>query len=679
MTASLSRLRNIGIIAHIDAGKTTLSERILYYTDTIHRMGEVHEGAAAMDFMPEEQERGITIVSSCGTCEWGNARINLIDTPGHVDFTIEVERSLRVLDGAVGVFCAVGGVEPQSETVWRQSEKFGIPKLAFINKMDRPGADFAAVLEAMRRRLGANPVAVTIPLGAEEEFRGVIDLAAMERLTFAEDDKGRTYSREPLTAEEAALAAPWREKLLETAADMDDALLQAYLGGEDIAAEDIHNALRAATLARVAVPVFVGAALRNIGVQPLLDAVVAYLPGPLDAAKTAGVNVRTGEPVEITPDPDAPLVALVFKVTVENARKIALTRIYSGAMREGEACRNVTSGSGNEHEKIGRMFRVQAGRREPLESAFAGDIVAVQGMRTVRTGDSLASDAMPILLENIEAYTPVISLAVEPKNTEEGKKLDDALTRFCVEDPTVRVSLNEDSGQRLISGMGELHLEVLLERLKRENGLAPRAGNPQVLYHETARGAGTAEGEFDRELGGQRHYGCVSVTVTPRARGAGNEVTVPKPAPAESRLRQLYEALEQGLRDALQCGPLGYGVEDVAVDAALCFGKEEGMTAPGCRMAAAQAVKAALAESSPALLEPIMAVEISVPEPLVGAAISLLNTRGGKVETIDEDAGQRIVRAYAPMRELFGFSTALRSATQGRAGMVMRFARLDLA
>lgn len=676
MPKSLSRLRNMGIIAHIDAGKTTLSERILYYTDNIHRMGEVHEGAAAMDFMPEEQERGITIASACGTCEWKGALINLIDTPGHVDFTIEVERSLRVLDGAIGVFCAVGGVEPQSETVWRQSEKFGIPKLAFINKMDRPGADFGAVLDAMRRRLKANPVAVTMPLGAEEDFRGIIDLVHMERLFFDEADKGRSVTSEPLSEEETALAAPWREKLLEAAADADDALLQAYLGGEDIPAEALRKALRTATLSRSIVPVFAGAALRNIGVQPLLDAVVAYLPSPLDAIKVTGIDTRTKEEIIIEPDPAAPLAALVFKVTVENARKFALVRIYSGTVREGAACRNVTTG---EHEKIGRMYRLQAGRREGIESASVGEIVAIQALRTVRTGDSLAAGERPVLLENINAYTPVISLALEPKNTEEGKKIDEALARFCVEDPTLRVSINDASGQRVVSGMGELHLEVLLDRIKREHSLNPRAGNPQVLYHETIRHGADAEGEFDRELGGQRHYGCVTVAVSPRRRGEGNTITLPKELPMEARLRQLYEALEQGVSDALQCGPLGYGVEDVAVAASLVSGKEEGMTAPGCRMAAAQALKNALREATPALLEPIMAVEVSVPESLVGSAVSLLNTRGGKVENIDEEAGQRIVRAYAPMRCLFGFSTSLRSATQGRAGMVMRFSKLDLA
>lgn len=676
MGESLSRIRNIGIIAHIDAGKTTLSERILYYTDNIHRMGEVHEGAAAMDFMPEEQERGITIASACGTCRWNGYEINLIDTPGHVDFTIEVERSLRVLDGAVGVFCAVGGVEPQSETVWRQSEKFGIPKLAFVNKMDRPGADFSKVLDAMRRRLRANPVAVTIPLGQEEDFRGVIDLVRMERLVFDDADKGRSVVRAALAEGETVYAAPWREKLLEALSDMDEAIMEAYLAGEDIAHVPLHAALRAGTLAGAFVPVFVGAALRNIGVQPLLDAVTAYLPSPADAKPASGVDTRTGEAVTINPDPRGPLAALVFKVFVENGRRLALARVYAGTAREGEACRNVTRG---EYEKIGRMFRMQAGKREPLDKAGAGDIIAVQGLRSVRTGDSLAADARPVLLENIDAYTPVISLALEPKNTEEGKKLDEALARFCTEDPTLRVTLDEDSGQRLVSGMGELHLEVLLDRMKREHSLAPRAGNPQVLYHETIRKSGVADGEFDRELGGQRHYGCVHVSLEPLERGRGNSVVLAGGENADGRVRQLREALEQGLTDALQCGPLGYEVEDVAVTASFCPGKDEGMSAPGCRMAAAIALKGALQGAAPALLEPIMDVEVSTPDPTVGAVISLLNSRNGKVETIDEEAGQKLIRASAPMRELFGFSTALRSATQGRAGMVLRFARLDLA
>ncbi len=667
-------LRNIGIIAHIDAGKTTLSERILFYTDKIHRMGEVHEGAATMDFMPEEQDRGITIASACTTCAWNSVSINLIDTPGHVDFTIEVERSLRVLDGAVGVFCGVGGVEPQSETVWRQSEKFGIPKLAFVNKMDRPGADFAMVLEAMRRRLGANPAAVTIPLGEGENFAGVLDLVRCDRLVFDQKDQGRTVARTAFSAADAVLAAPWREKLLESLADGDDAILEPYLAGEPVAENDIHAALRRATLARRLTPVFAGSALRNIGVQPLLDAVEAYLPGPLDIPPALGEDPKNGGQVTVKSDPEAPLAALVFKVLMEGGRRLALLRLYAGTLREGMACRNVSAG---ELDKAGRVYRLQAGRREALDKAEAGDIVEVQGLRSARTGDSICDPAHPVLLENIAGYTPVISLALEPRNTEEGKKLDEALARFVLEDPTLRVTVDETSGQRIVSGMGELHLEVLLERMKRECDVAPRAGNPQVVHRESIRKTGAAEGEFDRELGKVQHYGFVSVGVAPRPRGAGNHIGFA--ANTEGWHKSLLEAMQQGLDDALQCGPLGYAVQDVAVTVTNCLRKDGVSSPPGYRMAAAIALKAALQEASPALLEPIMDVELSIPEAMVGSAISLLNTKGGKVEEIRDEAGQKLVRALAPMRGLFGFSTALRSATQGRAGMMMRFEKFDLA
>ncbi len=674
MSDSLAQLRNIGIIAHIDAGKTTLSERILFYTDKIHRMGEVHEGAATMDFMPEEQDRGITIASACTTCSWNSVSINLIDTPGHVDFTIEVERSLRVLDGAVGVFCAVGGVEPQSETVWRQSEKFGIPKLAFVNKLDRPGADFAMVLEAMRRRLGANPAAVTIPLGDGEEFNGVLDLIHGERVLFDQSDQGRTVSRVPFSEEDEAIAAPWCEKLLESLADGDDSILEPYLAGETIAPEIIHAALRRATLARRLTPVFAGSALRNMGVQPLLDAVEAYLPSPLDVPPAEGEDPRSGEKTTLAPDPAAPLAALVFKVLVEGGRKLALLRLYAGTLREGMACRNVSAG---ELDKAGRIYRLQAGRRESLDKALAGDIVEVQGLRSARTGDSITDPARQVLLENIAAYTPVISLALEPRNTEEGKKLDEALGRFLLEDPTLRATLDEASGQRIVSGMGELHLEVLLDRMKRECDVAPRAGNPQVVHQETIRKTGAADGEFDRELGKVQHYGFVSVSVAPAPRGAGNSIRIA--ADTEGWHKSLLEAMEQGLADALQCGPLGYAVQDTVVTVTNCVRKDGVSSPPGYRMAAALALKAAMQEASPTLLEPIMDVELSVPEPMIGSVISLLNARNGKVEEIRDEAGQKLVRALAPMRGLFGFSTSLRSATQGRAGMMMRFEKFDLA
>ena len=674
MASSLATLRNIGIIAHIDAGKTTLSERILFYTDKIHRMGEVHEGAATMDFMPEEQDRGITIASACTSCVWDQARINLIDTPGHVDFTIEVERSLRVLDGAVGVFCAVSGVEPQSETVWKQSEKFHIPKLVFINKMDRPGASYAATLEAIRRRLGANPVPVTVPLGEGDDFEGVLDLIAQESLRFDPADQGRTVVRAPFTDEEQILAAPWREMLIEAVAERDDALLERYMAGQAPDPDALRSAVRGAVLDRQAVAVFAGSALRNIGVQPLLDGIEIYLPSPLDARPPDAVDVRDNSVLSVPPDAAAPLCALVFKVYMEGGRKLALLRLYAGTLTEGAACRNV---SRDTDERATRIFHLHAGRREAVDKAFAGDIVAVQGLKSVRTGDSIATLARPLLLENIAGYIPVISLALEPKNTEEGKKLDEALERFCVEDPTLKVELDEASGQRLLSGMGELHLEVLLDRMRRECDLAPRAGNPQVVHQETITRSGKGKGEFDRDLGEQHHYGYVELAVLPLARGAGN--TVRFAVPVEGWPKLLLEAVSHGVTDALQSGPLGYPVQDVAVSVTRLERKDGVSTPAGYRMAAAIALKAALHDAGVIVLEPIMDVELNVPEAMVGPAIALLGARGGKVEELRDEAGNKIVRAHAPMRCLFGFSTSLRSATQGRAGLVMRFAKFDRA
>ena len=669
-------LRNIGIIAHIDAGKTTLSERILFYSNKIHRMGEVHEGAATMDFMPEEQERGITIAAACTRCQWGGAEINLVDTPGHVDFTVEVERCLRVLDGAVGVFCAVAGVEPQSETVWRQSEKFHIPKLAFVNKMDRPGASFAATLEAMRKRLAANPVAVAIPLGEGEEFTGILDVISQERVLFDPADQGRSCTRSAFTPDDAVAAKPWREKLLEAAADMDDEILRRYLAGEEIPADMLRAAIRAAVLAQTLVPVFAGSALRNIGVQPLMDGIVAFLPGPADTgsgiAPVLGKHARTGESHVVLSSTATPLCALVFKVLMDGGRKLVMLRIYSGIMREGDACRNVPR---NVDEKTGRMYRLHAGRREQIDAAQAGDIVAVQGLRAARTGDTYADPMFPLLLEDIMAYTPVISLALEPKNTEEGKKLDEALERFLLEDPTLHAELDENSSQRIISGMGELHLEVLLDRMRRENGLAPRAGNPQVVLCESIENDGSGSGEFDRELGGQLHYGHVALAVKPLARGAENIIDCN--AVAASVHRTLLEATHDGISDSLQCGPLGYAVRNVAVAVTGLGRKKDFASPPGCRMAAALALKHALRHASPILLEPIMEMDLTVPEPQVGAVISLLGTRNGKVEAMHDQGGVKQLKAYAPMRELFGFSTALRSATQGRAGFLMRFHSFD--
>jgi len=669
----VSAIRNIGVIAHIDAGKTTLTERILFYTRKIHRMGEVHNGTATMDYLPEEQERGITITSACTTCEWGEHTINVVDTPGHVDFTMEVERSLRVLDGAVGVFCAVGGVEPQSETVWRQSEHFGVPKIAFINKMDRIGADFASVLAAMRTRLGANPLPLTIPVGAADSFRGVIDLVGQDFLTFDPEDQGQTVRSRPL-AEDAALAelaAPWREKMLETLAENDDAFMEEYFSAA-FTPESIQAAVRRATLARRLTPVFAGSALKNAGVQPLLDGICAYLPAPSDLPP---VQAKTpeDEPVEITCDAALPVAGLVFKVLLEGGRKLAFVRLYAGSLKEGDTCRIVNRGA---DERVSRLYRMHADRREQLDEAHAGDIIAVVGLRCAATGDTAASRERQVLLESIDAYQPVINLALEPRNADEGKILDEALLRYCTEDPTLRSELDEGSGHRIISGMGELHLDVILERIRREYGISPRTGQPQVVKRETPTRAAEAEAVFDRELGKQQHHGQVSLRVSPLPRGSGIKAafgfdTALFPAP-------MRQAVLEGVDNALQSGPqTGYPLQDLEVTI-LSVQRKEGQSTPaGFHMAAGAAVRQALENAAVAVLEPLMFVEISVPESALGSAISLFGTRGGKVDNLEERAGMKIVQGLAPLSRLFGFSTDLRSATQGRAGLVMRFERFD--
>ncbi|WP_243309993.1 elongation factor G [Fundidesulfovibrio agrisoli] len=666
----LAALRNIGIIAHIDAGKTTLTERILYYAGKIHRMGEVHEGTATMDYLPEEQERGITITSACTTCYWNAHQINIIDTPGHVDFTIEVERSLRVLDGAVGVFCGVSGVEPQSETVWRQSEHYKVPKLAFVNKMDRPGADFAAVLESMRLRLGARPLALQIPLGSGQDFHAVADLVTQEKLTFA----GEEVQRVPLSEAERALAAPWRDAMLEALAEHDDALMEAYLGGEELAPEAVRPVIRKATLSRSLVPVLTGSALRNMGVQPLMDAVCHYLPSPADVAAAHGQHTHTHEEVELAPDPKSPLAALVFKVLMEAGRRLALARVYSGELVEGADCLNVTQGK---TERVGRLFRLHADQKEPLQKAGPGEIVAISGMKLPRTGDTLADKSRPVLLESISQYKPVLSLALEPRNTEELEKLQEAIGRLLLEDPTLGSVYDEDTGQLILSGMGELHLEVVLERIRREHGLSPRSGKPQVVCQETVTREATGEAVFQRELGGQKHYGKVTLEVSPLPREKGREIHVPLDPKAWPKA--WLDAVAEGLEDGLASGVhSGFPVQDVSVRV-LDMGRLDGeSSAVGYRMAAAQALKAALREARPALLEPIMLLEIGVPGDFVGDVIGLLGAKGAKIENLFDRAGLKVVQALTPLSRLFGFSTELRSATQGRAGLVMKFERFDL-
>ncbi|MFR3975291.1 MAG: elongation factor G [Desulfovibrio sp.] len=675
-----SKLRNIGIIAHIDAGKTTLTERILFYTRKIHRMGEVHEGTATMDFMPEEQERGITITSACTTCHWKDRVINIIDTPGHVDFTIEVERCLRVLDGAVGVFCAVAGVEPQSETVWRQSEQFGVPKLAFVNKMDRPGADFDRTVQAIRTRLGANAVPVTIPVGSGADFSGVIDLIRAKVLSFSEDDEGMTVSESAPEGDLKEACSKARDHMLESLADVDDVFMEKYLEGS-VTEDDIRSAMRRAVLARTFTPVLAGSALGNKGVQPLLDAICDFLPSPCDLPPVKGLDAK-GESVSVPLTEDGPFVGLVFKVVMEDGRKTAFLRVYSGRFDEGDSLTNVNRGK---DDRVGRIYRLHADHREQLKSASAGDIVAVVGLRSAHTGETYAK-GIDVRLEAIESYAPVITLALEPRNADEGKVLDEALARYTEEDPTLLSHFDEETGMRTISGMGELHLDVTLERMRREYHISPRVGAPEVIMRETITGTGEGDCVFDRELGKVQHFGHVSVSVAPRPRGAGNTVKpgsfLPEDKIAAAKViqKELLAAALEGATDALQSGDLtGYPVVDVAVTITGIERRDGVASEPGCRMAAAQALRQALAAASPVILEPVMNVTISCPEAELGSAISLFGTLGGKIDEMEDNSGQKVVHGTASLRKLFGFSTKLRSATQGRAGLVMSFSRFDRA
>lgn len=675
-----SKLRNIGIIAHIDAGKTTLTERILFYTRKIHRMGEVHEGTATMDFMPEEQEHGITITSACTTCHWKDRVINIIDTPGHVDFTIEVERCLRVLDGAVGVFCAVAGVEPQSETVWRQSEQFGVPKLAFVNKMDRPGADFDRTVQAIRTRLGANAVPVTIPVGSGADFSGVIDLIRAKVLSFSEDDEGMTVSESAPEGDLKEACSKARDHMLESLADVDDVFMEKYLEGS-VTEDDIRSAMRRAVLARTFTPVLAGSALGNKGVQPLLDAICDFLPSPCDLPPVKGLDAK-GESVSVPLTEDGPFVGLVFKVVMEDGRKTAFLRVYSGRFDEGDSLTNVNRGK---DDRVGRIYHLHADHREQLKSASAGDIVAVVGLRSAHTGETYAK-GIDVRLEAIESYAPVITLALEPRNADEGKVLDEALARYTEEDPTLLSHFDEETGMRTISGMGELHLDVTLERMRREYHISPRVGAPEIIMRETITGTGEGDCVFDRELGKVQHFGHVSVSVAPRPRGAGNTVKpgsfLPEDKIAAAKViqKELLAAALEGATDALQSGDLtGYPVVDVAVTITGIERRDGVASEPGCRMAAAQALKQALAAASPVILEPVMNVTISCPEAELGSAISLFGTLGGKIDEMEDNSGQKVVHGTASLRKLFGFSTKLRSATQGRAGLVMSFSRFDRA
>lgn len=663
--AKIEQVRNIGVVAHIDAGKTTVSERFLYYSGKIHKVGEVHDGETQMDSMEQERERGITISAAATTFEWKKHEIHLIDTPGHVDFTIEVERSLRVLDGAVVVFCGVAGVQPQSETVWRQADKFKVPRLAFINKIDRVGASFDHAVADVRARLGANAVPVQLPIGAEDAFAGVVDLVTQKYIAFTgEVTDVPVVSDVPAAhAEEVAKA---RDTLLGALADLDDAIAEKYLEGTELTEAEIKAAIRKNTINVKMVPVLVGTALRNKGVQPLLDAVVDYLPSPLDVPPVTGVDPRnTSEKLVRAPKNTEPFASLAFKIAMDEGRKVVFLRIMSGTVEAGDEILNVRTGK---KEKIARLFRIHADKRERLDKAYAGEIVAAAGLKEATTGDTMCDPKAPILLERIDTYEPVISQAIEAENSAAKERLDFALAKMADEDPTFRYREDTDTGQTLISGMGELHLEIIVDRMRREYGVQARAGKPQVVYRETV--LGQAEGAAVFERGEQAIYGEARCLVAARERGTGMTFDeklnmVPPPPP------NIVAAAMQGLRDAASSGPDGFPLEDVAVTLVALVTREGANGEIGVRAAAAEAFRKAVAAASPARLEPIMAVETTVDDEYLGAIIGDLNQRRGQVQDVVSSGAKKVVNGLVPLRAMFGYSTKLRSLSEGRATFVM--------
>lgn len=665
----LSRIRNIGIAAHIDAGKTTTTERILFYTGRTHKMGEVHEGAATMDWMEQERERGITITSAATTCQWHDAMINIIDTPGHVDFTVEVERSMRVLDGAVAVFCAVGGVEPQSETVWRQADKYHVPRIAFVNKMDRVGADFSSVIHQMRERLGANPIPIQIPIGVEDGFCGVVDLVEFKAIIY-EDDLGTAFRKVEVPAELLDEAESARETLIEALAELDDEIMGLYLDGKPISPELMKKALRQATIHLKAVPVLCGSAFKNKGIQPLLDAVVEYLPSPLDMPPVRGTDPNTGEEVLLYPSMEAPFAALAFKIMVDPfVGRLAFCRVYSGSIKNGDSVYNVTT---RRRERVGRILRMHANKRAELEIAETGMIVAIPGLKQVRTGDTLCSEERPVVLESLTFPDPVIDLAVEPMSKADQIKLSKGLEALAEEDPTFRVRVDEETGQTIISGMGELHLEIIVDRLRREFNVDVKVGRPQVAYRETIRKPARAQGKFVRQSGGRGQYGDVVLEMEPLEGHKGFEW--------EDRIvggaipREFIPAVQKGVEEALNNGVLG-GYPVTGIKVALVDGSyhEVDSSEMAFRIAASIAFKEAMRKADPVLMEPVMEVEVVTPEEYMGDVMGDLASRRGKVEGMGMRGNARVIRAYVPLVEMFGYSTDLRSRTSGRASFTMTF------
>ena len=663
-------------MAHIDAGKTTTTERVLYYTGITHRLGEVHEGTATMDWMEQEQERGITITSAATTCFWRNHRINIIDTPGHVDFTAEVERSLRVLDGTVALFGAVEGVEPQSETVWRQADKYRVPRIGFVNKMDRPGADFPRVLEMMRTRLNAIPVAVQIPLGAEEEFRGVIDLIARKAIVFHEETLGADFEVEDIPEEYQDTVAKYRELIIEAASEEDDELLEKYLSEAEIPDEDIRRALRKGTINQRFVPVLCGAAFKNKGIQQLLDAIVSYMPSPLDVPPVYGIVQNGGEaPVRQASDSE-PFSGLIFKIMTDPfVGHLAFFRVYSGRLEAGTSVYNSTRES---TERIGRLLKMHANKREEIKEVYCGDIAAAVGLKSVSTGDTICEKQHPIVLEAIEFPAPVISVAVEPKTKSDQEKLGLSLDKLMREDPTFRVHTDPDTGQTILSGMGELHLEILVDRMVREFGVAAHIGKPQVAYRETVRQHAEAEGKFVRQTGGRGQYGHVKISLDPLPAGSGFQFVSEIVGGAIPR--EYIGPVEEGVRQALDTGILaGYEIVDVQVTLLDGSYHEVDSSEIAFKIAGSMALKDAAKRAKPVLLEPLMRVEVVVPEEFMGSVTGDLHSRRGRVESTEIRLSSTIIQCKVPLSEMFGYSTELRSMTQGRATYSMHFSHYEEA
>jgi len=670
----LERTRNIGIMAHIDAGKTTTTERILYYTGITYKIGEVHEGTATMDWMVQEQERGITITSAATTCSWRDHRINIIDTPGHVDFTIEVERSLRVLDGAVAVFCSVGGVEPQSETVWRQADKYRVPRIAFINKMDRVGADFFRGVRMIRERLRANAIPVQLPIGKEENFRGVIDLVAMKAILWDDETLGARYRTEEIPPEHAEAAEQYREELLEAVADSDERLLEKYLEGQAISESEIRQAVRRATLDIKIIPVLCGAAFKNKCVQPLLDAVVDFLPAPTDVTAVEGVNPQNEERETRLPEDKAPFSALAFKIMTDPfVGTLTFMRVYSGTVESGSYVYNSTKGK---KERVGRLLKMHANKREDIKEINAGDIAAAVGLRDTTTGDTLCDEAHPIILEAIEFPAPVISIAIEPKTKADQEKLGISLQKLASEDPSFRVATDRETSQTIISGMGELHLEIIVDRLLREFKVDANVGKPQVAYRETIRRTVEREGKFVRQTGGRGQYGHVVLRVEPLPPGKGFEFADATKGGVVPR--EYIPAVERGVRDAMESGTLaGYPMVDVKVSLLDGSYHEVDSSEIAFKIAGSMAFKEATSKASPVILEPIMAVEVVVPEEFSGSVFGDLNSRRGRIQGMETHAGAQVITANVPLAEMFGYATDLRSMTQGRATYTMQFLRYE--